>query len=529
MHDRLVTAFAHHAGGPATRLVIAVAGLGGMLTAASFAVPRAAGAPTPFLLDLAVPVVLLAVAVGIARWPVPAVLLAAAAAIWSGTGLSGHLPSWLGALVERAAAWPHSAVVVAVLCLPFGTVGRTRRFLAASAGAVAVLGFLGVGGPVFAFLGLVLVAAAATWWRGLKAVPVRWTVGTQLVVGAGWMAVPLLVGAVGVRVLADIVDLLLVLSALMVSAIERLTGQLKGTVADELGRRVGAVLGTGPVVVHFPLGAGYVDVTGLPAFPDEDSSRILEHGREVARLSPAADVPDALGGVLARDLAPVAAIAGLSHERRQLATEIAASRRRLAMAAEGERARAGDALTRTVLARLDRIEECLGDDAAIADRLGRLRDELGALVAGLDPLRGRTLAEALRTLGTGPDVVVAPDLDAPATIARAAWWIASESVANARKHAPGARVVVSASRDEQQLIVRVTDDGPGGADSAGRGLLGITDRAAVVDGTLTVRSDDTGTVVEGRLPCASTTGTPVVDSRAGADPPTPPAFLASSV
>ena len=75
-------------------------------------------------------------------------------------------------------------------------------------------------------------------------------------------------------------------------------------------------------------------------------------------------------------------------------------------------------------------------------------------------------------LGDRVFLVDAVEVDAPPAVARAAWWIVAEAVTNALKHARGARVVVAVAADGEQLVVRVTDDGPGGADVRGRGFWG---------------------------------------------------------
>jgi signal transduction histidine kinase len=61
---------------------------------------------------------------------------------------------------------------------------------------------------------------------------------------------------------------------------------------------------------------------------------------------------------------------------------------------------------------------------------------------------------------------------------------------------------VSVEDGNGHLVVRVSDDGPGGASSAGSGLLGVRDRLASVDGTLTVASQQGhGTQLTMEIPC----------------------------
>jgi signal transduction histidine kinase len=85
----------------------------------------------------------------------------------------------------------------------------------------------------------------------------------------------------------------------------------------------------------------------------------------------------------------------------------------------------------------------------------------------------------------------------------AAYFVASEALANAAKHAEASQVSVSAKRRNGSLVVSIRDDGVGGAaPSAGSGLAGITDRVAALGGSVSVASPaGRGTVVTAELPC----------------------------
>jgi signal transduction histidine kinase len=76
------------------------------------------------------------------------------------------------------------------------------------------------------------------------------------------------------------------------------------------------------------------------------------------------------------------------------------------------------------------------------------------------------------------------------------------------KHARAHQVVVDVeTAADGRLVVRVVDDGVGGADpEGGSGLKGLTDRVAAVGGTLQLAPrQPTGTcltaVLRGRIPC----------------------------
>ena len=58
------------------------------------------------------------------------------------------------------------------------------------------------------------------------------------------------------------------------------------------------------------------------------------------------------------------------------------------------------------------------------------------------------------------------------------YYVASEALTNAIKHAQATYVGMDLEADETEVRLEVRDDGVGGADSrAGSGLVGLTDRA----------------------------------------------------
>ncbi len=84
----------------------------------------------------------------------------------------------------------------------------------------------------------------------------------------------------------------------------------------------------------------------------------------------------------------------------------------------------------------------------------------------------------------------------------AAWFVVSEGLANALKHAPSARVRVSLLAGEN-LVVEIADDGPGFDPAAvpERGLAGLRDRCEALGGGLDVESaSGSGTTVRAWLP-----------------------------
>ena len=94
------------------------------------------------------------------------------------------------------------------------------------------------------------------------------------------------------------------------------------------------------------------------------------------------------------------------------------------------------------------------------------------------------------------------DSPLPDAVATTAYFVASEAITNAVKHAEATRIELQVVRRDGQLLVRVTDDGCGGARLGLRS--GLADRVAALGGSLHVASPvGRGTEVEAALPCAS--------------------------
>ena len=86
----------------------------------------------------------------------------------------------------------------------------------------------------------------------------------------------------------------------------------------------------------------------------------------------------------------------------------------------------------------------------------------------------------------------------------AVYFVVSEALANAAKHSGAKRIDVSVRRQGGSLLIDVRDDGSGGATPVnGSGLVGMTDRVAVLGGAVTVTSPaGAGTLVHAEIPCA---------------------------
>ena len=136
-------------------------------------------------------------------------------------------------------------------------------------------------------------------------------------------------------------------------------------------------------------------------------------------------------------------------------------------------------------------------------------DELRQLSRGIAPpvLIDRGLAAAIAEAATRSSVPVTvstelPDL--PDHVSQAAYFVVSEALANLNKHSGATAAGVDARVVDGALLVRISDNGIGGASTAkGHGLAGLVERLNGVDGRLFITSPAGGpTTLEARIPCA---------------------------
>jgi signal transduction histidine kinase len=193
------------------------------------------------------------------------------------------------------------------------------------------------------------------------------------------------------------------------------------------------------------------------------------------------------------------------------ARQVAASRRRIVVAADRERRRLEAELRSSAGRRLDAVAERLAtlpDEALapIAADLDRARTDLARLARGLHPatLSATGLSAALRELAVASplDVMLeAPAGRFPEAVEAAAYFVCAEAMTNTAKHAGCDRINVKATASPHALRIEVGDDGRGGASPSGSGLLGLRDRVEAIGGRLSVHSPPSGgTLVVAELP-----------------------------
>jgi signal transduction histidine kinase len=144
----------------------------------------------------------------------------------------------------------------------------------------------------------------------------------------------------------------------------------------------------------------------------------------------------------------------------------------------------------------------------IAAGLGDAVAELQEFSRGIHPaiLSARGLGPALRSLArrcaVPVDLDVTVDARYPEPIEIAAYYVASEALANAMKHAQASHIGISLTMRNGSLLLSIGDDGIGGADPArGSGLVGLTDRVEALGGSMHIHSAaGAGTHITAHLP-----------------------------
>jgi signal transduction histidine kinase len=301
-----------------------------------------------------------------------------------------------------------------------------------------------------------------------------------------------------------------------------------------LGAALAKALGDPSLVLAYwlPRFDAYVDADGSPVtLPGEGSGRattfVDNDGQHVAALvhdSALAHQPDLLEVVCA------AANVALERERLQAelearVVELQASRERIVAAGDAERRRLErdlhDGAQQRLVAialQLSVLKGRIQSDPAIAEELAKTAgDELALSLAELRELaRGihpavleHGLAAALDSLAARASVPTKVLFETsqrlPEPVELAAYFVASEALANVAKYAHATTVSMRVWRADGIARIEIADDGVGGADdTGGSGLRGLADRVEALDGHLRVSSPTgAGTVVTAELPCGS--------------------------
>ncbi|CAL9539244.1 sensor domain-containing protein [Streptomyces sp. enrichment culture] len=162
------------------------------------------------------------------------------------------------------------------------------------------------------------------------------------------------------------------------------------------------------------------------------------------------------------------------------------------------------------LARLDAPPGPLADQLAKAHgEAGKALEELRELIHGIHPKvladygLPAAVADAADRSAVPVDVTLELPGRLPQAVEAAAYFVVCEALANIGRHSGATRAAVTGGHRDGRLVLRVRDDGRGGADAAaGSGLTGLADRVSVLDGRLSLSSPPGGpTLLSVEIPC----------------------------
>ena len=248
---------------------------------------------------------------------------------------------------------------------------------------------------------------------------------------------------------------------------------------------------------------------------------IVVEGRPWGGMSVSSKQPEPLPADTESRIADFAELVATAIANAEARTELTASRARVVAAADETRRRIERDLHDGIQQRLvalglelraaqappqpGELEDVV---SRAAEGLASVIDELREISRGIHPaiLSERGLEPALRALCRRSAVPVELDLDAerrlPEPVESAAYYVVSEALTNAAKHAHASVVNVELDTHDTILQLAIRDDGIGGADlSRGSGLVGLSDRIEALGGTLQVTSPvGTGTTLQIEVP-----------------------------
>src|SRR4051794_19462244 len=284
-----------------------------------------------------------------------------------------------------------------------------------------------------------------------------------------------------------------------------LEGDSVAALVQQLGRpsRIDTHGGlSGPVVeLASTLGAPSHSTVGAP---------ILVDGRVWGAILASSTAPDPFPGDTESRLMGFAELVATAISNAVARAELNASRARIVTAADEARRRIEhdlhDGAQQRLVSLALELRVAAGDATAGIDELRtELARAANAVTAALDELREFSrgihpailstggLAPALRALSRRSAIPV--ELGAttsarfPEQIELASYYVVSELLTNAVKHARASAVSVAVEQVNMNLHLSISDDGVGGADpSRGSGLVGLYDRVEALGGTILVES-----------------------------------------
>jgi signal transduction histidine kinase len=255
------------------------------------------------------------------------------------------------------------------------------------------------------------------------------------------------------------------------------------------------------------LGGPDADALRLRGFLHQVGSPVVVEGRLWGAMT--LNSNEALPADVDRRLVSFTELVATAIANAESQSELAASRRRIVEASDDARRRIErdlhDGIQQQLVSlgmELGELEASLPGDgelkpkvAGVAGGLRSAVDDLREISRGIHPaiLSHGGLGAALRTLARRSAVPVqlnaVVDGRLPERVEVAAYYVVSEALTNAARHARASVVSIEVVGQERALELSIRDDGVGGADpGGGTGLIGLKDRIEALGGTITVES-----------------------------------------
>jgi signal transduction histidine kinase len=359
------------------------------------------------------------------------------------------------------------------------------------------------------------IALGCAWLAGQSAAsfdPLFWRTIDQLALLAVALGAPLALHAVAGRPRRLTDD---VLADDRVTGVERLAMVLRDTLRDPSLRvvqwdaAVASYVDPGGQVLSPGVGGSWLPVDG----PGGPIGGVTAGSSDLLDPAMSAAIGRAVRLVIERGRAQRALEAQLA--------ELEAARTRLVDAGDRQRASMADRLRDEVSEPLRQSaaalqtftggaavtdSEAAGALALATSELSAAADEVLDLVHALPAgrLGGGRLVHAVREIARRSAVpvrVTGTDVAGSAESEAALFYVCSEAVANAVKHAHAGRIDIELLTDGTTITARIADDGVGGADLEGSGLQGLADRVAASGGRLRVASPPgAGTLLVAEVP-----------------------------
>lgn len=295
---------------------------------------------------------------------------------------------------------------------------------------------------------------------------------------------------------------------------------------EQLEERLRAALRDPDLRVGYlsPEGTHLVDGSGRPMTATGSIAVMTGNTRVGGILTTSPWLTQGLLREVAAASAPLVELVRLRLELSAALREVQASRTRLVRHGDRERRRLERDLHDGAQQRLIslgmelRVAQRHLDDGTtdVTDLIDQVVAELGTAVAELRQiahgLRPSSLDDGLQAALVGltqhtpvpVSLRIHPD-PLPDDLTTTVYYVASEAITNAVKHADASRIDVCVARCDGRVEVQVSDDGAGGAQlSVGSGLAGLADRVNAMGGVFALDSPPgRGTTVQAVLPCAS--------------------------